>query len=232
MRRLVADFARRRFATAHEMCLTNLRRTKYLGVSENDFQLHKAMSVLAKLKPSSVIPRRSSSRFVLALALAAGCQDPLRSEQIDALGPEEASIPIGPLHRTGQPCLLCHSEGGISTPFTVAGTIYQTPSGRSPAAGVAVALRDSARRSYVAYSNCAGNFYVSPAEFQPVMPLWVTIRSAELQVVMESPMNKDGDCATCHARSVSSQSAGPVFLSAIADSAGPVNPASCKGTQP
>lgn len=229
---MAADFARRHFATAHEMCLTNLRRTKYLGVSENDFQLHKAMSVLAKLKPSSVIPRRSSSRFVLVLALAAGCQDPLRSEQIAALGPEEASIPIGPLHRTGQPCLLCHSEEGGSTPLTVAGTIYQTPSARSPAAGVAVALRDSARRSYVTYSNCAGNFYVSPAEFQPVMPLWVTIRAAELQVVMESPMNKDGDCATCHARSVSSQSAGPVFLSAIADSADPVNPASCKGTQP
>lgn len=186
------------------------------------------------MKPSSMTRRCRSSRLVLLLTLAAcaSCQDPLRSEQIAALGPEAADTPIGPLHRAGQPCLLCHSEGGLSTPFTVAGTIYETPGARSPAAGVAIELRDSARRSYVAYSNCAGNFFVSPAEFQPVMPLWVAIRSSSHHAVMESPMNKDGDCATCHTRSVSSQSAGPVFLSALPESAGKATPGPCQGAQP
>lgn len=199
------------------------------SVSENDFQLHKHMSATRTFHRS--IHRRSASWLAAALLIGTwtGCLDPLRREQIDALGPEEASTPVGALHRAGQPCLLCHSEGGTSTPFTVAGTIYETPSARSPAAGVAVELRDSARRSYVAYSNCAGNFFVSPAEFQPVMPLWVSIRTRELAVVMESPMNKDGDCATCHAPSISSQSAGPVFLSAISDAGSSMMNSQCQG---
>ena len=41
---------------------------------------------------------------------------------------EAPGVRRGPLHRPGQPCLLCH-DGALGDPqrFTVAGTVFQTP---------------------------------------------------------------------------------------------------------
>lgn len=162
--------------------------------------------------------------FLLAwgLALVASCADPVPQMQIDALGPEDPAVLPGALHRPGQPCLYCHGDSGFAPRFTVAGTIYRTPAAAQVVGGVEVQLFDSSHRAYVTYTNCAGNFFVSPQEFQPIFPLWVSIVSAGqgLDNDMESPMNKDGNCGSCHQPTKSPMSAGIVFLSddpAVAD---------------
>lgn len=154
------------------------------------------------------------------------------SEQLAALGPEDPAVLPGPLHRPGQACLLCHSSSGSAPRFTVAGTVYQDPGARRPIGGVEVRLIDAARRRFVAYTNCAGNFYVSPQEFEPVLPLWVSLSGHGLSIDMESPMNKNGDCAICHQAAKNPSSAGPVYLtddpSRLMGAAG----GSCGGTRP
>jgi mono/diheme cytochrome c family protein len=150
-------------------------------------------------------------------ALLAACVDQQWQEQVAALGPEQPSIPIGPLHRSGQACLLCHSPTGNAPPLLAAGTVYRDPSATLAAAGVAVILIDARRQTYVTYSNCAGNFFVFPSEYQPQLPLWVSLRyqllGQRVQVDMESPMHRDGDCGSCHRPKAGPSSAGPVFLS-------------------
>src|SRR5262245_50333962 len=61
----------------------------------------------------------------LLCLLAVGCTDPVRQAQIDKLGPEDPAVPVGPDHRPGQACVLCHSEGGpaSSKAFAIAGTV-------------------------------------------------------------------------------------------------------------
>lgn len=149
---------------------------------------------------------------IMAL-LAGGCDDPVQQERIAALGLEAADVPPGPLHRPGQPCLVCHEALGPAPRFTVAGTVYQAPSEQQPVGGIQVRLIDSARRSFVAYTNCVGSFFVTPAEYEPVLPLWVSLSGLGLQIAMESPMHKDGDCGTCHQSQKNQTSAGHVFLS-------------------
>lgn len=168
---------------------------------------------------------------ILAL-LTGGCQDPVRQEQIAALGPEAANVPPGPLHRPGQPCLLCHESMGPANRFTVAGTVFQAPSDRQPVGGVQVQLIDAARRSFVAYTNCVGSFSVTPAEYEPVLPLWVSLSGLGLHIDMESPMHKDGDCGFCHRSEKSSSSAGHVFLSEDPLPVDALPAGSCQGGRP
>lgn len=162
----------------------------------------------------SIAPSRGSLVGLGFMALlASGCEDPVRQEQIAALGPEAANVLPGPLHRPGQPCLLCHEALGPAPRFTVAGTVFQAPSEAQPVGGTEVRLIDSARRSFVAYTNCVGSFFVTPTEYEPVLPLWVSLSGLGLQIAMESPMHKDGDCGACHQGKKSQSSAGHVFLS-------------------
>ena len=76
---------------------------------------------------------------VVALAsFATSCTDPVRDRAIERLGAEDPAVAIGPEHRPGQPCVLCHSEGGPASgkPFAIAGTVFETILPRSaPAAG-------------------------------------------------------------------------------------------------
>lgn len=171
-------------------------------------------------------------RLVLVAALAGGCQDPVRQEQIDKLGPEAPGVLPGPLHRPGQPCLLCHELAGLAPRFTAAGTVFQTPAKQQPVGGIQVQLIDAARRWFVAYTNCAGNFFVMPQEFEPVMPLWVSLSGQSLHIDMESPMNKDGDCGTCHQGTKSPSSAGYVFLADDAPPSEPAPTSACGGSLP
>ena len=87
------------------------------------------------------------ARPLLALALIgmAGC-DPVHDDAIAALGPETPGVRRGPLHRPGQPCLLCH-DGALGDPqeFAVAGTVFQRPGNLMPVAEANVELVDSTR---------------------------------------------------------------------------------------
>lgn len=186
-------------------------------------------------RPLSYLPEvRPLIRALALAALLAGCEDPVLQEQLDALGPESADVLPGPLHRPGQPCLRCHAPTGPASPFTVAGTVFQKPESDLRVGGVEVRLIDAAHRTHLAYTNCAGNFFVSPQEFEPVLPLWVSLNEPRqgLHSDMESAMNKDGDCGACHQGKKSPSSAGQVFLTEDPAVPDPAASGPCGGSKP
>jgi hypothetical protein len=147
--------------------------------------------------------------LVLA-GLAAACSDPVRAQAIAALGDEAPGVRPGPLHRPGQPCLVCH--GGEQGPtFSVAGTVYARAESAVPVSRVTVELLDSEARSFKAITNCAGNFFVRPDEFLPHYPLWITVAAADHRLDMESPVFRDGSCASCHTDPKAPASAGHAY---------------------
>lgn len=155
--------------------------------------------------------------FALLLACgglgAAGCGDPVVDTLVASLGPEADEVPAGPNHRPGQPCVACHrKEGAAQTVFALAGTIYREKGGAVPLAEVDVELTDARGRRVTARSNCAGNFFVYRANFVPSFPVWVTLRKGTHAIDMESPIYREGSCASCHTEPASPTSAGAVFL--------------------
>jgi len=177
--------------------------------------------------------RRWYHAFVAVALAAAACGDPVRDAAVEALGPEDPAVRPGPLHRPGQPCLLCHVAGGAAGErrYSVAGTVYRDPDSMMPLADVEVWLIDSRGRQVLARSNCAGNFYLRSSQFLPVFPLWVTLRHAGLVIDMESPMRADGSCATCHTDPRAPSSAGHVYVTDDPMSLRtPAMPTPCGGT--
>jgi hypothetical protein len=151
--------------------------------------------------------------LALALALAAGC-DPVQDSAIAALGGEAPGVRKGPLHRPGQPCTLCH-DGAIGDPgeFTVAGTIYLTPSSKQGVDGALVTMIDSSLARYVAHTNAAGNFYVTPSQWKPVFPIQSVVVSANgVTATMYGEIGRSSACATCHVDPASATSPGHVSI--------------------
>jgi hypothetical protein len=154
------------------------------------------------------------SRSLLSLALGcwvAACSDPVRDEVVAALGGETEGVPVGPLHRPGQPCLACH-DGGKGPVFSVAGTVYSRATDTLPLNRITVQMVDTDGRPFNATTNCAGNFFVRPSEFTPHYPLWVTLAVGTQKIDMESPVYRDGSCASCHTDPKGSASAGHVYF--------------------
>lgn len=147
---------------------------------------------------------------LLAMALL-GCEDPTRALAVTALGPELEGVTLGPLHRPGQPCLTCH-DGATARAFSVAGTVYHALDTESPSPGALVRLADEGGGRFVAAANCAGNFFVSPEDFTPVYPLWVSLSTRTQDIAMDSPINGDGSCAGCHAVTPGPRSPGRVYV--------------------
>jgi hypothetical protein len=153
--------------------------------------------------------------LAVVLSAAGGCQDPVRDSAVETLGPEAAGVPRGPLHRPGQPCLLCHDEKGGAAPLlSVAGTVYADPDSRKALNKVKVVLQGEGGRMATALTNCAGNFYLRPAEF--ALPRgarsWVYLSGASETIEMESPFYVEGSCATCHLDPLAPGSAGHIYL--------------------
>jgi len=164
----------------------------------------------------SVVTPRSVAVAVRAVAVAvalaaAGCGDPTRDATIEALGDEAAGVPVGPLHRPGQPCNVCH-DGEIAREFAVAGTVYWAFDSKRPAPGTRVDLTDADGEHQVAYANCSGNFFLLPEELKVTFPFWVKVSGGGTEVTMDSPVNGDGSCASCHKKTLSTRSTGRVFL--------------------
>lgn len=157
-------------------------------------------------------PRSTWLGAGLPLVFVLGCDDPLRERGVDALGPEIATVPAGPLHRAGQPCLTCHDGRSSERAFSVAGTIFATAESGQAAPGVVVALVDAEGRTFRAATNCAGNFFVEPADFTPRYPLFVALESGAYRVEMETPVQRDGSCASCHVDPASNDRVGHVFV--------------------
>lgn len=156
-----------------------------------------------------------------AAVAAAGACDPVHDDKVAALGPETQGVRQGPLHRPGQPCLVCH-DGALGDPqrFTLAGTIYETLGSTTPAAGATVVVTDATGAKHeLPATNAAGNFYVTPGQLDPAFPLQITVRGSQGQsVVMQSlvlgngTVEPDGSCAGCHVDPPGAASPGRVCL--------------------
>jgi len=90
----------------------------------------------------------------VAIGALSACADPVQSHQVDALGGEQPSIPEGPLHRAGQPCVTCHGEHGpADTEFRFAGTVYQDAIGKVPVPDAKVTFIDSKGKTHETGTN-------------------------------------------------------------------------------
>jgi hypothetical protein len=138
--------------------------------------------------------------------------DPEHAAAVEALGPEDPRVPAGPLHRAGQPCVLCHDLGAEAPAFTFAGTAYRDNVSKTPLVDADVGLVDSVGYRYTVHTNCAGNFYVSATDYEPTWPFWVTVSQGANATMMGSPVHRERSCAACHGDPASPGSAGHVFL--------------------
>jgi hypothetical protein len=138
-----------------------------------------------------------------AASCSVSCSDPVRDRRIGELGGEDPSVPTGPLHRPGQPCVLCHSAGGPASkaPFAIAGTIFDTNGAAANGAeGVQVLFIDADSSKRRADTNAAGNFYIKESEWSDLaFPFKVGLLSKDgKQVPMNSTVNREGSCNFCH----------------------------------
>lgn len=164
---------------------------------------------------------------VLGVALlAASCTDPVYDQQIEDLGDEAPGVDPGPEHRPGQPCVLCHSSTGPAddAPFSMAGTVFESPASIRGVPGVEVLLVDANGVSPVdansgqripIITNKAGNFYVPTSVWNPAFPVRVAIFCSGALVngpdgqpvqcgfpgqrkQMQSHIGREPSCAGCH----------------------------------
>ncbi|MBL8714771.1 MAG: hypothetical protein JNL79_02180 [Myxococcales bacterium] len=94
----------------------------------------------------------------------------------------------------------------------MAGTVYATREGKVPVQGARVAMKDATGATFVAETNCAGNFFVRPQTWRPVFPLTTTVTYKEQTQIMESKIHREASCGACHGKVPSPTSAGPIFL--------------------
>lgn len=156
------------------------------------------------------------ARHYLPLFLALGlgaCGDPTHDDAVEALGPEEPGVPAGPLHRPGQPCLVCHGgEGPSDAELSVGGTAYKYVDTLEPLVNALVKLTDRNGKTQLTGTNCAGNFFVQKTDYDPSYPFYTSVLFGGLEREMTTPVYRDGSCAGCHADPVGKESIGHIFL--------------------
>jgi hypothetical protein len=155
--------------------------------------------------------------LAIAFVLVAAACDPVHDNAVNALGGEAPGVPPGPMHRPGQPCLLCHGGQGSDPPaFSMAGTVFAGSGATSPQVGAVVTLQDAAGTVATATTNAAGNFYLTPSQFSPKFPVHVTsVASGSASVTMHSHIGGNGSCAGCHADPSGPDSPGHVYFDVV-----------------
>ena len=160
--------------------------------------------------------RRLLSLLVaLGTASAVGSCDPVRDDAISALGGEAPGVPPGPLHRPGQPCLLCHDgSAGDASALSIAGTVFAGGNTLEPSVGATVTLQSADGTQATATTNAAGNFYLTPDTYAPRYPVHViSIEQGSASVTMHSHIGGNGSCAGCHTDPPGPASPGHVYFS-------------------
>jgi hypothetical protein len=142
-------------------------------------------------------------RLLLALAGAAAlaCSDPVHDGAVAAQGKETTGVPVGELHRAGQVCVVCHEEHGPASGsvFTVAGTIFAGPDKLVGVDAAEVEMTDSSGNSkYTAHTNCVGNFFVRPEQWNPHFPILVRVAKGSAHRSMRSVIGREPSCTACH----------------------------------
>jgi hypothetical protein len=155
--------------------------------------------------------------FSSLLLLSACASDPLREQQLAELGDETPGVPLGPLHRPGQACGVCHGpEGPADSDFALSGTLYETPNALAPVENATIRFIDWRGLQYRTASNAAGNFFVRRGEYDPIWPLWVKIEHSDKTVEMRSAIFRETSCGACHADPASPSTVGHIYLSEAA----------------
>ncbi len=150
---------------------------------------------------------------VLALLAGASC-DPVHGDAKSALGGETPGVPRGPLHRPGQPCLVCH-DGASGDPhaFTMAGTVYLDAGDTTPVEGATVTLESVDGTMASVLTNAAGNFYLTSEQYTPRYPVHVnSVTLGPVSVAMHSHVGGNGSCAGCHVDPPGPDSPGHVYI--------------------
>jgi hypothetical protein len=147
-----------------------------------------------------------------AVIVVVAC-DPVHDDAVDALGDELPNVPPGPLHRPGQPCLVCH-DGKVGDPeeLSVAGTIFKSAFARLPAVGATVTLTGADQRTFQATANEAGNFFVTPRDWSPAYPMKVAVTYQGITVKMTALVGRDGSCGKCHTDPVGPTSPSHIYI--------------------
>ena len=149
------------------------------------------------MKTSSL---RHTILFAASAGLAFSCTDPVLDDRVEAQGNETEGIEPGPFHRVGQRCTACHQNNGKASdsPFTLAGTVFASPTRQVGVDGVEIRLTDADGTKYIAKTNCVGNFFIKPGEWQPKFPVLVNMSKKGIQRAMQSPIGREADCGGCH----------------------------------
>jgi hypothetical protein len=152
----------------------------------------------------------------IAVAAVASC-DPVHSDAVSAQGGETPGVPPGPLHRPGQPCLVCHDgASGDPSAFSMAGTVFAGGNTLAPQVGATVTLQNADGTTVTATTNAAGNFYMTPDAYAPQYPVHVvSIAQGGASVTMHSHIGANGSCAGCHSDPPGPDSPGHVYFSAV-----------------
>src|SRR5262249_3507741 len=80
-----------------------------------------------------------------------------------------------------------------------------------------VEVTDATGSVHVAQTNCAGNFYVTTTDWDPVFPLTVQVTHSAIDKPghawpMLSKIGRDGSCAGCHVSASGPASPGRVYI--------------------
>jgi len=179
-------------------------------------------------------PLYRSLIVVLCMGFSACLATSPESAAEEALGGEILGLHHGPLHRPGQPCLVCHGENsswGQNT-FELAGTVFERAADRRGVGGVDVVLADVNGSEYIAKTNSTGNFFITvdsgvrtPRKGRNgelvipqglSFPLHVTIRNGSNEQKMQSLVWRNSSCADCHRGPANDLSNGPIYMQAEA----------------
>jgi hypothetical protein len=163
----------------------------------------------------------------LAFGTVLGGCDPVHSDSVDSLGPEDPNVRKGPTHRPGQPCLECHGgDGPASRPiFTAAGTIFHDHDTRVGVEGAHVTMRDAAGKTVTALTNSVGNFYLTQDQWDPAYPVTVGVCAEpcctnacdatdinQPYKLHKTHIGRNGSCGGCHTDPEGVASPGHIFL--------------------
>ena len=138
---------------------------------------------------------------VLAIAtFATSCTNPVKDHEIARLGPEADGVSPGPEHRPGQPCVLCHSDGGTAKgKFAIAGTVYTTSKADKGVDKVKIFILDGANADRQTTSNAVGNFFIRDEEWPDLTyPFKTGVEVGTTGIKMQSTVNREGSCNFCH----------------------------------
>jgi hypothetical protein len=134
-----------------------------------------------------------------AAAVLIYCVDPVPDHLVKAQGAELDGYPQGEFHRPGEVCGACHRENGTAdTVFRVAGTIFAGPDSLTGVDNAEVQLTDSVGTQYIAKTNCVGNFWVTPDDWDPKFPILVRVHKGQTALQMKGQISRESSCGACH----------------------------------